>query len=117
MKNEKQNKTRDRRCCMELKHFFGDHKKCSTKVYGRYTEGSGLEFLLGFKSVPSFNRDGTYQVCGFMQRRMKVLQLRSDLTVPNSYFEMLDMLFPSTSVEQNKVDINLDLAGQILANS
>ena len=48
---------------------------------------------------------------------MKELQVRSDLPVPSSCFELLEMPLPSTSVEQNKVDTNLDLAGQILANS
>ena len=84
MKNEKQNKTNDRRCCMELKRFFYGKEKCSTEASSRYAKESRLKLLFGFKSVPSFNRDGTYQVCESMQRRMKELQVRSDLTIPGS---------------------------------
>ena len=73
MKNEKQNKTRDRRYCMELKRLFGGHKKCSTNKHGRYATGSGLELLSGFKNVSDFNKEKTYQVCEFMQRKIKEL--------------------------------------------
>ena len=61
---------------MELNQFFGGHKKCSTDNHGRYAKESGLELLSGFKTVPGFNREGTYQVCELMQRKMKDLQVR-----------------------------------------
>ena len=61
MKYVKQNKAR-KGCSIEMKCFFGAHKKCSTKKHSRYAKGSGLELLHGFKSGPNFNSEGTYQV-------------------------------------------------------
>ena len=74
-----------------MKCFFGAHKRCSTNKHRRYAKGSGLELLHGFKSGPNFNREGTYQVCESIQRKLIQMQLRSDITVPDSCFELLQI--------------------------
>ena len=74
-----------------MKEFFGTHKKCSTNKCSKYAKGSVLELLQGFKSGPNFKREGTYKVCEFIQRKIIQMKLRSDITVADSCFELLEM--------------------------
>ena len=80
--------------------------------------------LSGIKSVTNFNMEWTYWVCDLMQRRRKDLQVRLDLTIPDSCFALWDMPLSSNSMGKNKVDTimspdltNLDLGDQNLMRS